>query len=136
MVHVSYNEFLFVNFNWISFRYAIVSQECEFMVVAPENLKRKVMLSVTGNFYIVIDFDRPTMSILSNDVTVPFYPEQGDMVEISGEDSIWYVTIVSVDHRGKTCRVKYYERTEGNAFTPMKENIDTVPWDVMLGLAE
>eukprot|EP00731_Ephydatia_muelleri_P008790 Em0004g1128a len=82
---------------------------------------RKVMLYPDPDMlynpskYIVIDYLRPIIPLDKNDVIVPHYPEEGDMISVKGIGSDVYLAhIQSVDRIQKTCQVYFYERDTAN----------------------
>ena len=82
---------------------------------------RKVMLYPDPDMlynpskYIVIDYLRPIIPLDKNDVIVPHYPEEGDMISVKGIGSDVYLAhIQSVNRIQKTCQVYFYERDTAN----------------------
>ena len=65
--------------------------------------------------YIVNDYLRLIFPLDKNDVIVPHYPEEGDMISEKGIGSDVYLAhIQSVDTIQKTCQVYFYERDTAN----------------------
>ena len=58
------------------------------------------------------------LSITPEDIIIPAYPEDGDMVMIQGEnDELWHAHVLSTDKRMKICKVHFYIK---DATTPRK----------------
>lgn len=94
---------------------------------------------------VAIDFQRKSMPLLNEDVIVPFFPVEGDMVLINGTDpEPWVGKVVRahVTPRDQMARVCYYTKTRrkeysGELFDILKtgRNFDYVSWNSILGLA-
>ena len=104
---------------------------------------RKVMLYPDPDMlynpskYIVIDYLRPIIPLDKNDVIVPHYPEEGDMISVKGIGSDVYLAhIQSVDRIQKTCQVYFYERDTANISERKYKRVryaEKVHWSSILG---
>ena len=56
-------------------------------MVMAQDISRKAMMFPTDNIneYLVIDYEQTTLPLCAEDISVPQYPEQGDMVLVRGE---------------------------------------------------
>lgn len=60
---------------------------------------------------IVVDFMRKSMPLSPNDVVVPLYPKEGEMVFINGTDpQPWFGRVLSVDANHQIAKVLYYNK--------------------------
>ena len=89
------------------------------VLIAPVTaMLRKVMLydldADPHGRRIVLDFQRESMPITSNDILVPFFPQVQDMILIKGDDpDPWLAKVLTIQERAKTCKIWYYmEDTE------------------------
>ena len=104
---------------------------------------RKVMLYPDPDMlynpskYIVIDYLRQIIPLDKNDVIVPHYPEEGDMISVKGIGSDVYLAhIQSVDRIQKTCQVYFYERDTVNISEREYKRVryaEKVHWSSILG---
>lgn len=97
----------------------------------PENIE-------SPNFYIIIDFQRPELPITADDVLVPVYPLQDDMVAIHGESGeVWFAHILLVNIEDKTCKVHFYIQSISNPELYVREAmgrnaVQMLSWDSIL----
>ena len=58
----------------------------------------------------------------TDDIIIPIYPEKGDMLKIKGigENEVFLGHVQSVDERGHTCQVYFYEK-EANCNEAIRE---------------
>ena len=62
------------------------------VLACASKLLRKVMLYPDPDSidspasFVVIDYNKPRLSLCPNDVVVPIYPKVGDMLEVSGDE--------------------------------------------------
>ena len=93
------------------------------------------------NFYAVVDFKRPELPITADDVLVPTYPQQNDMIAIHGEGGeLWFAHVLSVNEEHRTCQVHFYIRSVSNNQVFVREvlgrnAVDTLAWDSILYIA-
>lgn len=59
--------------------------------------------------YVLIDYQRITVPLSTDDIIIPIYPENGDMLKIKGNE-VFLGHVQSVDERGHTCQVYFYEK--------------------------
>ena len=86
--------------------------------------------------YVVIDYQRITVPLSTDDIIIPIYPEKGDMLKIKGigENEVFLGHVQSVDERGHTCQVYFYEK-EANCNGVIKLKLmEKVHWSSVLGL--
>ena len=89
-------------------------------------------------FYVVVDFQRPELPITADDVYVPVYPLQDDMVAVHGDSGeIWFAHILSVNEQDKTCKIHFYIRSTNNPEVYVREDMrcnamETVSWSSIL----
>ena len=112
-----------------------------------ESICRKVILYPTdNNSLIVVDYMRDAR-YLSSVITVPVYPQVGDMLLIQGQlnNEIWYGHAQDVDYLTKTVDVFFYiespRLTHSNQHvfvreTPGRRARNTVQWESLIGVAE
>ena len=98
-----------------------VTPTSEEVIIYSYKVLRKVMLYPdpdnidSPTCYVVIDYNKPNLSISADDVVVPIYPKVGDMLEVAGDDNgIWFGHVNSVDVASRTCRVKFYVSDESD----------------------
>ena len=91
----------------------------------------------TPSCYVVIDFERPQISLEQNDVIIPAYPLAGDMVLVQGDsDNLWHAHIISVNYRSSHCQVTFYVQDDSCPGRYKKEAVrcsrsvtETIHWD-------
>lgn len=118
------------------------------VLIAPVTaILRKVMLydldADPHGRRIVLDFQRESMPITSNDILVPFFPEVQDMILIKGDNpDPWLAKVLAIQERAKTCKIWYYmedtERPGQQLYVPyrdLRQAQDTVSWDSILCLS-
>jgi len=96
-----------------------------------------------SNSRTVIDFQREKLPISLADITVPFFPQQNDMIFIKGDDpDPWLAKVLTIQERSRTVRVLYYRKDEDRPgqelFIPYcntRQAHDTVSWDCILNSA-
>lgn len=126
----------------------VVVPTSETMYIPAKNILRKVMLYPGDDIdlpsktkYVLVDFLRPSLDMIAEDVNVPVYPEFGDMVKVCGDNNeVWYVHIRTVDTRTKTCKVHFYVEDANcsgkyHRETFIRRYIEILHWDSILGLA-
>ncbi|XP_065908910.1 uncharacterized protein [Dysidea avara] len=114
-------------------------------VFPASSVLRKVMLypnSVdTPESFVLIDHLRPTPPICVDDVIVPVYPEEGDMLNVRGEtDEIWFAHVLSSDESVKTSKVHFYVEDPRVSNKYIRESIgrmsvETIHWDSIIQIA-
>lgn len=119
----------------------IVSETSSSRMVMAQDISRKVMLFPTAvdNEYVVIDYERTTFPLCPEDISVPQYPEQGDMVLVRGKgDETWLAHVHSSTDISKSCLVYFYILVEENSNLYHKEQhkLEKVHWDCVLGYAQ
>ena len=74
--------------------------------------------------FVVIDYNRPNLSISADNIVVPIYLNVGDMLKVAGDDNeVWFSHVVSVDNASRTCRVKFYVSDDTD---PMKNRAEAI----------
>ena len=59
--------------------------------------------------FIAFDFMRHKPPLVLEDIIIPVYPQEGDMVNIMGsDDEVWFAHMLSVDPSAKTRRIHFY----------------------------
>ena len=115
----------------------MVGSNSSMVLVRPCDLKRKVMLvpfEDKDEFNLVVDYGRPSLPITIDDVRVPYYPHEGDMVRIKADEGYWYVKVVKIDMEAKQVRLKYYHYNTAGRLVESKEPHDVVSWDTVEGV--
>lgn len=84
-------------------------------VFSSSSVLRKLMLYPDPNnlqspeAFIVVDFNRTKIPITLEDIIIPAYPVEGDMVVLRGDnDELWHAHVLSTDKRLQTCKVHFY----------------------------
>jgi len=86
----------------------IVQRTSNQLVALAAQVVRKVMLYPHDENFILIDYARTHIPVCPSEVLVPFYPQVGDMVSVSGEgNQIWLAQIHSV-RKAFTCQAYFY----------------------------
>lgn len=113
-------------------------------VFSSAKILRKLMLFPdpdSSNCFIVCDFMRPNIPLKLEDIIVPVYPEDGDMVNVRGDnDDMWFAHVLSVDPSARTCRIHFYIE---DATTPgrfLRETLgrsatEIIYWNSIIGIA-
>ena len=117
----------------------IVSETSSSRMVLAQDILRKVMLFPTDNEYVVIDYERTTLPLCPEDISVPQYPEQGDMVLVRGEgDETWLAHVHSSNEISKSCLVYFYIPVQENPklYREERHKLEKVHWDCVLGYAQ
>lgn len=109
---------------------------------------RKVMLLPDPNnldsptSFIAFDFMRPAPPLQVDDILVPVYPEDGDMVNVRGDDDndVWYAHVLSVDPSSKTCQIHFYIEEPTTPGKYKRESlgrsaVETIHWNSIIGIA-
>lgn len=121
----------------------LVLPSAEHMIFPATKLLRKVILysdpddtSVT----MLVDHLRPQLPVSADNIIVPFHPEDGDMVLISGDtNQTWLGKIQKVDRRSKTCQVFFYVESRPGVYrreNPGVRSAQTVHWASMIRSAQ
>jgi len=117
------------------------------MVFSSCSILRKLMLYPdpenidSPSCFIVIDYLWPKLPISLDEVIIPVYPEQGDMVNVRGDnDDIWFAYVLSSDERSKTCKVHFYVEDPVICGKYTRESfgrtaVETIMWNSILKLA-
>jgi len=111
------------------------------------NVLRKLMLYPdpenidSPSCYVVIDYLRPKLPITLDEVIIPVYPKQGDMVNVRGDnDDLWFAHVLLSDDRSKACKVHFYVEDPVGCGKYRRESlgrhaVETIMWDSILKLA-
>ena len=117
------------------------------MIFSPcKCIVRKVMLFPDPDhlhdpyMYVVIDHQRPFISLNKEAVIVPHFPEAGDMVYVRGTigNEVYFAHIQSVNKNSNTCQVYFYGNDPSISASTYKrlKLQETVHWSSILGTAK
>lgn len=121
---------------------SIVKQTNESVMCKGQDVMRKIMLYPSDDQpecveFIIVDYERPQLPIVPQDIIVPQYPELGDMVSVNGGDEdVWLAHVQMTNCSAQWCQVYFYMPDKDNTHLYKKERhrMERVYWDSILGL--
>lgn len=126
---------------WSGFSKVLSQPSSEKVVFNVNVILRKVILYPSNlNTLTVVDYMR---QLTPSQLTVPAYPEKGDMVLIQGEQigDVWYGHIQSVDTTQRSVEVYFFIPSQNNENIYKRETHgrnakNTVSWDSIIGISQ
>ena len=113
-------------------------------IFSSNKILRKVMLIPdpdSSTSIVVNDFMRPNPPLMLEDIIIPIYPEEGDMVNVRGnDDDVWFAHVLSVDPSAKTCKIHFYIESLGNPGKYRRETlgrsaVEIIHWNSIITIA-
>lgn len=118
------------------------------IIVSTDNLMRKVMLYpdpenvADPSHYVVVDYLRPVIPLAAADVLIPYYPEEKEMVLVTGDNGneLWLGHIQNVNQRNHTCQLHFYVQTQSGSHFYRREraglrSLESVHWRSIIAKA-